>query len=177
MATTADKSVFDVYGMLTILTFVLMAGACYLLYEDLSTNWHFQMFGDKPSEKRASHITELRPIGVNLPTVILRPEDKADWDLIDEKIKGGKEFPIKTEWPKDYDPIKFHIKPSVNVWDMTKDPTDGEKWKAALEALLNAAPKEDAAEPTKPAEPEKKADDTAAKPPDAPKTEEVKKAE
>ena len=37
----AERSIFDVYGMLTLVTFLLMGGACYFLFDDLTSNWGF----------------------------------------------------------------------------------------------------------------------------------------
>ena len=166
----ADRPSFDIYGMLTIVTFLLMAGACYLLFDDLSSNWGFVMFGDKPNAKRATHLTEYRDIGKISPYVILRQEDRDDWDNISESIKGGKDFPVKDyEWPKGYDPVKFPVQPSVNNWAKTQDPQDGDKWKAAFEALLAAAAEKEVA-PEAPKAPEKTAPEKA---PDAPKTDDT----
>lgn len=165
----ADRPGFDIYGMLTIVTFLLMGGACYLLFDDLNSNWGFVMFGDKPSAKRATHLTEYRDIGKISPYVIVRQEDRDDWDAIPESIKGGKDFPVKDyEWPKGYDPVKFPVQPSVNNWAKTQDSQDGDKWKAAFEALLSAADKEAAPDASKTPDktaPEKAPD--ATKPDDA----------
>lgn len=164
---SADKSSFDVYGMLTILSTLLLGGACYLLYDRLSSEWGFTMFGEKPKDQ-TWHLTELRPVNVNLPIVKLRKEDLEEW----QAIRKGQTFPKKDfEWPKDYDPVQFPLKPSVNAWDMTKDPTEGEKWKTALEALIASRSKEETPpEPPKtPEAPKDDKKDDANKAPEAPK--------
>ncbi len=99
-----DKPVFDVYGMLLVLTCIFTAGATALLWADLDKNWGWST----PTAKRAVTLTEVNDDPAKNPDIIsVRKIDLDEWQVANENINGKKsEFPVKNfQWPEGYDPI------------------------------------------------------------------------
>ncbi|HLX62571.1 MAG TPA: hypothetical protein VKX17_14940 [Planctomycetota bacterium] len=160
MADGVEKPRFDVYAMLLLLSFLMTLGAVLLLNDDLSSNYGFKLFGDKPAG-HTWHITEYQEVGKHyaIPGYVeLRKQDLDDW----ETIHKGEKFPIPKadyEWPKDYDVAGHPINPALdnqqNVDDASKPAVI--KGLEALAAVKPDEPKKD--EPKKDEKPPEKAPD------------------
>ncbi|MCY3023158.1 MAG: hypothetical protein NTW87_29630 [Planctomycetota bacterium] len=152
----AEKPVFNVYGTMLILSFLILLGATLLLNDDLDKHWGFWVPKEDPSRnKRAVHITQLNEEPDKYPDIAsVTTTDLDDWKL----IKGeGAAFPYKDLWPQGYNPLQNPVKantdnlqavPQAQRDALMKDWTPTEGGAAEKPA---AAPTE-----TQPAPPEKK---------------------
>lgn len=104
-----DKSPFDVYAMMLILSFLFTAGATAFLNDDLTKNWGF--WKDKSDKKY--YVTQMNDKEETAPYYIkLRKEDTADAKIT---VTGY-------EWPEKYDPIAHPVLPNTD--NLTAIPAD-----------------------------------------------------
>jgi len=107
-----EKVPFNVYGMLIILTFIFTGGACWLLGDDLSKNWHYF---DKKEEwtKKAVHITQINESPDTYPDNFkLTATDKEEYELAYKSVYKKDPPPLGKdyEWPEGFDPLKYPVK-------------------------------------------------------------------
>lgn len=108
-----QRSPFDVYAMMLILSFVVIAGASFILNKDLDENWKFWVdpVKDPKGWAQAENITLKNYHPDTTEYVQVRAPDLEDVG----KITGGAEFPVKGyEWPQDYKLDENPVKADVN---------------------------------------------------------------
>src|SRR5258707_368852 len=97
---SSDKPGFNVYGMMVVLSFFMMLGACLLLNDVLAESWGFKLGGDPP-KLQSWHITEYRDLNKNYSSnaryLDVRQKDLDEWKLArnDSGAPNGDNFPVK----------------------------------------------------------------------------------
>ncbi len=112
-----EKTPVDVYATLLILSFLFTAGASFFLYDELTSNWGWQMWG--PATKAvAVHVTQQNDDPEKNPDIIKITEtDRKEYKLINNDadiydIEKG------CAWPAEFDPlVKVPYKNNAVQWE------------------------------------------------------------
>jgi len=80
-----EKTPFDVYATITILTFLFCGGAIYFMMDELKTNWRFGVENVQIASYLSAPNTDARKYGENKENrdwIFVSKEDLADWDIL-----------------------------------------------------------------------------------------------